>query len=88
MKKWIARIGYMLIIVALFSVSPLVDYLPVDLSLLEVMQRLLDENKSTNHKFSKIESVEININYFFISTLVIGLVLVVIAKFGINNDHE
>ncbi len=82
MKKWIARIGYMLIIVALFSVSPLVDYLPVDLNLLEVIQGLLDENKSTNHKFSKIESVEININYFFISTLVIGLVLVVIAKFG------
>jgi len=88
MKKWIARIGYILIIVALFFASPLADYLPVELNFLEVMQGLLDENKPTNHNFYKIEPVDTNKNHFFIPILVIGLVLVVIGKLGNKNDSK
>jgi len=84
MRKWLIRVGYLLIVVAFISVSSLVDFLPVEFSLWDISGWLLGSNKPMEHEFYKAVSTENNINYFFIITFSIGLMLVLLGRFGIE----
>ena len=67
------------------SISPLTDYLPVEVNFWDIVKNIFNTQEETTNVFYKVVPSESKTNYFFIVTSISGLLLVILGKLWKKN---